>query len=103
MSLFRLFILHVVFFSLFFSGCQNNYSTSDLTHDVRMNITEEWDRLGITGIRITDFYLIHEQGNKYKGLLTTYETDEYGYSDEFRYTVDVTFDGDYFMWEILPY
>ena len=36
-------------------------------------------------------------------VLTTYETDEYGYSDEFRYTVDVTFDGDYFMWEILPY
>ena len=99
----RFLILQIIFFSLFFSSCQNSYSTTDLANDVKMSIIEEWNKLGITGISVTNFSLIHQEGNKYKGLLSTYETDEYGNNDEFRYSVDVTYDGEYFMWEILSY
>ena len=47
---------------------------------------------------IENFSLIHKGGNEYKGLLEINEDGE-----RFTISVDVTFDGTTFIWEIIPY
>ena len=76
-----------------FSSCK--LSTEELAKEVRISIQETLNEQGTTGISIKDFTLVHESGNKYSGILTTIED---GY--EYKYTVNVIYDGNNMKWEI---
>lgn len=80
--------------SLSLSGCGT--STEDLAEEVRSNMAETFAQDATTRhIKIKDFTLIHEDGKKYKGLLKTSEN-----GTEFTYSVDVTYDGSSFIWQV---
>jgi len=81
------------FFSLFIISCE--YSTADLADEVKLSIIEEWDKVGIESNIIEGFSLIHKSGNEYIGLLEVKEDGE-----RYQLSVDVTYDGTTFMWEI---
>jgi hypothetical protein len=69
-----------------------------LESQVRQNIQETFLKDPATkGIQIQGFNLIHDSGNKYKGMLTA-QTD--GKTETVE--VDVTYDGKGFMWKIVP-
>lgn len=80
--------------TLVLTGC--SASTEDLAKEVRANMAETFAQdMTTRHIQITDFTLIHEDGKKYKGLLNTMERGQ-----KFIYSVDVTYDGDTFMWQV---
>lgn len=68
-------------------------STEDLAAEVQYHIEEE---LQNSGIIVKSFTLTHVGGNVYKGILVTKEP--FG---EFKYRVDVAYDGEMFIWEIV--
>ncbi|MDR2971291.1 MAG: hypothetical protein LBU83_05095 [Bacteroidales bacterium] len=82
-----------IMFVAMFSSCK--LSTEQLAKEVKISMQETWKEEGITGIRIKDFTLVHESGNKYSGLLTTIED-----GGEYKYTVNVIYDGNNMKWEI---
>ncbi len=74
-------------------------STEQLTKQVRIDLTKQFqdkaDELGTT-IKISSFGLIHKSGNAYTGLLETVENGK-----KFAYSIDVTYDGQNYMWKIV--
>ncbi len=73
-----------------------SYSTDDLAKEVRANMAETLSQdAGTAHVEITDFNLVHIDGKQYRGILKTTE-----HGQKFTYTVNVTFDGKNFMWEI---
>ncbi|NDW11233.1 hypothetical protein [Dysgonomonas sp. 520] len=79
--------------SLFYS-CQS-MTTEGLREHIKKEITSEISRLD-NSIKVTDFQLVHEEGNYYNGTLTTKED-----GDTFIYDVKVTYDGSNYKWEII--
>ncbi len=90
----QLFATLILAMTLALSGCGS--STEDLAKEVRASMEETFAQDAATRhIQIKDFTLIHEDGKKYKGLLNTMESGE-----RFTYSVEVTYDGSTFMWEV---
>lgn len=80
--------------TLALAGC--GASTEELAEEVRASMADTFAQdMTTRHIKITDFTLIHEDGKKYKGLLNTMERGQ-----KFTYSVEVTYDGDTFMWQI---
>ena len=80
--------------TLALSGC--GASTDDLAKEVLASMEETFAQDAATRhVKIKDFTLIHEDGKKYKGLLNTME-----HGEKFTYSVEVTYDGSNFMWEV---
>ena len=86
-------LVFIVCLSLF-NGCSGRLSTEDLAEQVQINMEETYEKNGLD-INITSFLLTHKGENEYVGVMTT--SEEYG---EFTYTVEVTYDGEAFMWEV---
>ncbi len=84
----------VILIVLFFSSCK--LSTKELSDEVKKSIIETWQKEGVTGVKIESFMLTHKGGNEYSGLL---ETSEEGGS--FKYSVNVTYDGENMQWQIV--
>lgn len=91
----RLVIYIVLFlnFALFYS-CQP-LTTEGLREHLKKDIASELSKLD-NSIKVTDFQLVHEEGNYYNGTLTTKEDGEM-----FIYDVLVTYDGSNYKWEII--
>jgi hypothetical protein len=70
-------------------------STEDLAKEVLADIEANWDETGIEGVRIDDFTLVKKSKNEYRGIL-----EVSGDGESLSLTVNVTVDGDSFMWEI---
>ena len=86
--------------SLLFLSCSDGVgflrlSSTELAAEVRSSMESTWKGTEMEST-IVDFTLTHESGNKYKGLLNT---NELGYA--FVYVVNVTYDGDNLIWEIV--
>jgi len=74
-------------------------SKEELIAKVRSDMNKEFQkRASIAGIsvNIVSFDLLHKAGKEYSGILKTSEDEE-----EFTYQVDVTVDGDSYIWKIV--
>lgn len=69
-------------------------TTEGLRQHIKEEITTEVTQ--ISGVKVIDFQMVHEQGNYYNGTLTTKENGEV-----FVYNVIVTYDGSNYKWEII--
>ncbi len=85
-----LIICSVLAVSFCFVSCR--VSTDQLAEEIKADMMETFQ---YEGIEIRSLILVHEGGNKYDGVLETYE--EGGY---FTYDIDVVSDGSNFSWEI---
>ncbi len=79
--------------SIFITSC--GVSIEDLTEEVKISMEQTWIDEGITGITIKDLTLVHKSGNEYAGILETQEPN-----GNFKYTVEVIYDGENIRWEI---
>lgn len=105
----------LLYFMLFiFYACE--ISTEELQKQVKESIIETLkEDSDYQGVEVIDLSLIHKEGNEYVGILNVLEPntfaetwnellqvnalDEKGIEAE--YNVDVIYDGQAFMWEIL--
>lgn len=78
-------------------GCGK--STEEIEADVKLDMTTELqkraDEADITLV-VESFDLLHKEGKEYSGILKTVED-----GTEYTYQVDVTVDGDNYMWKIV--
>lgn len=61
--------------------------------------SESLSRLGITDIQVTEVTLVHEEGNKYTGIVT-FKVRCWGMEEQEKYPIDVLYDGLNYIWEI---
>ena len=85
-----------VFIFMLFFATSCSLSTNELAEEVKVSMNENWEKEGITGIKIESFILTHKGGNEYSGILETNEEGEI-----FKYTVEVIYDGENMQWEII--
>tara|TARA_Y100000741_G_scaffold239611_1_gene183443 strand:- start:228 stop:560 length:333 start_codon:yes stop_codon:yes gene_type:complete len=99
-------IIKIFLTTILFISC-NNTSTNYLASEVKKSIIEEWNiairdngESGVKTFDINDFGLVHQEKTYYKGLISGvfYYLD--GTNEKFNLTVDVTYDGQMFIWEI---
>lgn len=84
-------LLGILFFA---TGC--GMSTNELAEEVKTRILETWAKVPETrDVKIDSLMLVHESGNKYNGILQASQSGE-----KLSLTVDVTYDGEYIMWQI---
>lgn len=91
-------ILSLLIYVLLIS-CNSDISKDKLTSEVRSDINLELQkRASSAGISLTinSFDLLHKGGKEYSGILKTEEGGQ-----EYTYQVDVTVDGDSYMWKII--
>lgn len=55
--------------------------------------------LGVSDIQVTDVTLVHEEENKYTGLVT-FKVRYWGTDKQEKYPIDVIYDGLNYIWEI---
>ena len=95
--------LLVIIFSVFIlSSCDIRLSNEDLAEEVTASI-EEWAADQGVDMTIDSLIITRESDNSnlYKGILETTEC-KFGGCNEFIYAVKITYDGEYFAWEIQP-
>lgn len=80
-------------------SCNGGVSKDQLASKVRNDINVELQKRASsngTSFSITSFDLLHKEGKEYSGILKTKEGGQ-----EYTYQVDVTVDGDSYMWKIV--
>ncbi len=89
-------IIAMVLVGMLVAGCGGGVSTEALAKEVRTDIEKKWaSEPALASAKITSFTLVHKGGKQYRGLL---EATQDGESETLG--VDVTYDGENFMWEI---
>lgn len=92
---FILFAVQCVVLVLMFTG-DIKMTTADLQTQIEQSIRETWaNEPALAGATIHSLSLIHKTGNQYEGLL---EVSMDGQTE--RLTIDVTYDGKQFMWQV---
>ena len=90
-----------IVFSLFIcflascSGVSKEAFASKVKNDIDVEFSKRSTESGIK-YSIDSFDLVHKSGNEYSGILKTTEDGV-----EFTYQVDVTVDGDSYLWKIV--
>ena len=80
-------------------SCNSGVSKEKLASKVKAEINTEFSKRATqnnVSYTIDSFGLIHTGGNEYSGVLKTTEGGQ-----EFTYQVNVTVDGDSYMWKIV--
>jgi len=80
-------------------SCNAGISTDKLASKVKGEINAEFKKKASSAgvsYTINSFDLLHKGGKEYSGILKTTEDGE-----EFTYNVDVTVDGDKYIWKII--
>ena len=93
-------IIYTLIICISLISCNSEVSKERLTSKVRNDINVELQkRATTTGITLTinSFDLLHKKDKEYSGILKTTEGGQ-----EYTYQVDVTVDGDSYMWKIVP-
>lgn len=89
----------LICFSLLLFSCDGYVSKEKLAEKVKSDINSELSKRASSygvSFSIKSFDLIHKGGKEYSGIL---KTDEGG--EEYTYEVNVTVDGDSYMWKIV--
>ena len=92
-------IVFSIITALLFLSCDGGSSKDQLISDVRNDINVELQKQASSegvNLSIGSFDLVHRGGKEYSGILKTTEDGE-----DYTYVVDVIYDGDSFMWEIV--
>ncbi|MEO8240335.1 MAG: hypothetical protein ABI576_19680 [Flavobacterium sp.] len=92
-------ILYTLIICILLISCNNGVSKDQLTAKVRNDINVELQkRASNNGLSliINSFDLLHKGDKEYSGILKTTEGGQ-----EYTYQVDVTVDGDSYMWKIV--
>ena len=89
--------LTMILFIFLLSSCEDRLSTSELTKQVKEHMMGEGGNYKEKNIKINSFLLTRESNdsNKYIGIMKTSEPN-----GDFTYTVNVTYDGESFRWEV---
>ena len=91
-------ILMLLALTFFLISCGSSWDKEELTKEVKKDIFKELDKKakeqGIS-FELIDLVLVEKEKNKYEGILTTLEDGK-----KFSYEVDVTTDGESFIWKI---
>ena len=90
-------ILIIILINL--NACRNGVSKKELESRVKSDINVEFSKRAAeanASYTINSFILVHKGGNEYNGILQTTEDGE-----EFTYEVNVTTDGDSYLWKIV--
>lgn len=91
--------LYFLIISCLFISCDGGVSTdklaSEVKNDINVQLQKRASNAGIS-LAITSFDLIHKEGKEYSGILKTIEGGE-----EYTYQVEVTVDGDKYIWKIV--
>jgi hypothetical protein len=99
MKNFKAISLMMIFTALLLVSC-GGVDKEKLTAQIRTDIEREFDEraeeFGGLDYTIDDFTLVKKSDAEYKGLLTTTEEGK-----EFNYDVEVTIDGDSYIWKIV--
>jgi hypothetical protein len=80
-------------------SCNTGVSKNELESRVKSDINVEFSKRAAeanASYTINSFILVHKGGNEYNGILQTTEDGE-----EFTYEVNVTTDGDSYLWKIV--
>ena len=77
------------------SGVSKEALADKVKNDIDVEFSKRATESGIT-YTIDNLDLVHKSGNEYSGILKTTEDGA-----EFTYQVDVTVDGDTYMWKIV--
>ena len=91
----------IITLSMIIISCSSALSTEDLTKELGPEIVQhicaEFD-INESNVKMKQFSLVHEEGNKYSGIMNT-EYD--GYSQTFD--IEVIYDGENytFQWELI--
>lgn len=89
-------MLVLVFGLIIQSGCSGQLSTEELAKEVQANIEEKWaSEAEWETVVIDSFTLVHKGEQQYRGILEASQNGE-----TVTLGVDVTYDGESFMWEI---
>ena len=104
----------LIFTLLFFISCA--LTTEELEAEVKASITETlMDDPEFDGVEVIDLSLIHKGGNEYIGILNVIEPNSFAEAwntllqldvlkedgIEAKYDVEVIYDGESFIWEII--
>ncbi len=85
----------LIFFLL---SCGSSWDKEELTKQIKKDMIKEAEKSSLEqgmNIKVKDLVLVEKEDNKYDGLLTTIEDGV-----EITYDVDVTTDGDSYIWKI---
>jgi hypothetical protein len=93
-KLLYLFLLFIVL-SCNDSSVSKEKLTSEVRNDINVELQKRASSNGIS-LTINSFVLLHKEGKEYSGILKTIEEGE-----EYTYQVDVTVDGNSFIWKII--
>lgn len=104
--------LTLLLFIVFTFSCDLRLSTEELTEQVKESIIEQFAENDEMKMTLVDLSLVHKGGNEYRGyadviienpvadLLNEWsEADILNKNIEYRYSVDVIYDGEMFSWE----
>jgi hypothetical protein len=92
-------IIYTLIICISLISCNGGISKDQLASKVRNDINVELQkRASNNGVSLTinSFDLLHKEGKEYSGILKTTEGGQ-----EYNYQVDVTVDGDSYMWKIV--
>ncbi len=93
----KIFVTILICITLY--SCGTGVSKNELESRVKSDINVEFSKRAVEANKsytINSFVLVHKGGNEYNGILQTTEDGE-----EFTYEVNVTTDGDSYLWKIV--
>ena len=92
-------LLYYLIIAILIISCNEGVSkealASKVKNDMNVELQKRASESGIS-LSITSFILLHKSGKEYSGILRTTEGGQ-----EYTYQVDVTVDGDAYMWKIV--
>lgn len=106
----------LILLALMLVSCEQRMSTEQLTKEIKQNMIEHFaENSDVAKVELVDLSLIHKGGNEYKGVADVIvenpfsdvfsrdlsEQEKESFNMEYRYTVEVIYDGEMYSWEIL--
>ena len=90
-----------LFFAFSFLLFSCGISTEELTKEVRQSMEAEYLKNETSLTRIKDLTLVKKNETEYSGILETEESpkSDLSMTNNFKYTIDVVYDGTTFKWE----
>ena len=110
------YVITALMLGVLMMACEQRMSTGELTEQVKQSMIETFaENDDVANIKLVDLSLVHKGDNEYTGVAdviianpvadllnnwTEEEMDMLNKNIEYRYSVDVVYDGESFTWEL---